>query len=45
MMLGLLAPSIQKRLAAGGFSVGLDTRLLFQHMPLAWEDQASLLSD
>jgi hypothetical protein len=43
MMLGLLAPSIQSRLAKGGVTAGLETKLLLQQMPLAWEDQAAFL--
>lgn len=43
MILGLLAPSIQKQLAAGDFTPGLETKLLLQQMPLAWEDQSAFL--
>jgi hypothetical protein len=43
MMLGLLAPSIQKQLAAGAMPVGLETKWFLQQMPLAWEDQATFL--
>jgi DNA invertase Pin-like site-specific DNA recombinase len=42
MSLGLLAPSLQKQLANGSSGAGVDTKLLLQQMPLAWEDQAAL---
>jgi DNA invertase Pin-like site-specific DNA recombinase len=41
--LGLLAPSLQKQLANGSLGAEVDTKLLLQQMPLAWEDQAALI--
>lgn len=42
MALGLLAPALQKRLASGSLGTGMNTKLLLQQLPLAWEDQAPL---